>query len=123
MRNGNSHHVPNSLPVEAKFLWTSKTTGPGHSGVAVAEGRVLFADKSAEEANDVWRCLDAKTGKELWTLTYAAEGEMDYTNSPRAAPVVHDGMAWLLGAFGHLHCVRTTRGRTTRGRTTSGVKF
>ena len=66
MRNGNSHHVPNSLPVEAKFLWTSKTTGPGHSGVAVAEGRVLFADKSAEEANDVWRCLDAKTGKVVW---------------------------------------------------------
>ena len=109
-RNGISHHVPANLPETAKFLWTSKTTGPGHSGVTVAGGRVLFADKSADEKNDVWRCLDAGTGKELWTLAYTAEGRMDYTNSPRATPVVHDGMAYLLGAFGHLHCVNLETG-------------
>jgi len=109
-RDGISRHVPASLPEEAKFLWTGKTTGPGHSGVAVADGRVLFADKSADGKNDVWRCLDAATGNELWTLTYAAEGEMDYTNSPRATPVVHDGRAYLLGAFGHLHCVKPKTG-------------
>jgi len=109
-RNAISHHVPTSLPEKAKFFWTSKTTGPGHSGVAVADGRVLFADKSADEKNDIWRCLDAETGKELWTLQYPAQGKMDYTNSPRAAPVVHDGMAYLLGPFGHLHCVKPATG-------------
>ncbi len=109
-RDGNSHHVPTALPEKVKFLWTVKTTGPGHSGVAVADGRVLFADKSADEKNDIWRCLDAETGKELWTLTYPAEGAMAYTNSPRATPVVHDGRAYLLGPFGHLHCVKPDSG-------------
>ncbi|NQT87510.1 SUMF1/EgtB/PvdO family nonheme iron enzyme, partial [bacterium] len=109
-RDGISPHVPTSLPEKANFLWTVKTTGTGHSGVAVADGRVLLADKSADKKNDIWRCLDADTGKELWTLTYAAEGKMDYGNSPRATPVVHDGMAYLLGAFGHLHCVKPETG-------------
>jgi outer membrane protein assembly factor BamB len=109
-RDGTSHHVPTSLSEKAEFLWTSKTTGPGHSGVAVADGRVLLADKSANEKNDIWRCLDAETGKELWTLAYTAEGEMAYTNSPRATPVIHDGMAYLLGPFGHLHCVKPETG-------------
>ncbi len=109
-RDGISHYVPTSLPEKAKVLWSSKTTGPGHSGVAVADGRVLFADKSADEESDIWRCLDAATGEELWTLTYTAEGEMDYTNSPRATPVVHDGRAYLLGPFGHLHCVKPETG-------------
>jgi formylglycine-generating enzyme required for sulfatase activity len=110
-RDGISQHVPTGLPQKAKFLWTMKTTGPGHSGVAVADGRVLFADKSADERNDIWRCLDADTGKELWTLKYAAEGDMDYSNSPRATPVIHDGMAYLLGAFGHFNCVNPETGQ------------
>jgi len=110
-RDGTSHHVPEKLPEKAEFLWTSKTTGPGHSGVAVADGRVLFADKSEDEKNDIWRCLDAETGKELWALAYPAEGHMPYTNSPRAAPVVYDNRAYLLGPFGHLHCVNFEDGK------------
>ncbi|MBL7223155.1 MAG: SUMF1/EgtB/PvdO family nonheme iron enzyme [Candidatus Brocadiae bacterium] len=110
-RDGISHHVPTRLPEQVKYLWTQKTAGPGHSGVAAAHGRVLFADKSADGTRDIWRCLDAETGKERWTLTYRAEGDMDYTNSPRATPVVHDGKAYLLGPFGHLHCVDPATGR------------
>jgi outer membrane protein assembly factor BamB len=30
---------------------------------------------------------------------------MEFTNVPRAAPVIHGGFAYLLGAFGDLHCV------------------
>ncbi len=109
-RDGVSHHVPTSLPEKAEFLWTIKTTGPGHSGIAVSDGRVLLADKSADNKKDIWRCLDAQTGKEIWSLAYKAEGKMPYTNSPRATPVIHDGMVYLLGAFGHLHCVKFQTG-------------
>ena len=109
-RDGLSRHVPLDLPETPSFLWTVETTGPGHSGVAVSEGRVLFADKSSDEKNDIWRCLDAETGEQLWTLKYAAEGRMDYTNSPRATPVIHNGRAYLQGAFGHLHCVDAATG-------------
>ena len=109
-RDGISRHVPASLPEKVKFLWTTKTTGPGHSGISVADKRVFFADKSADRTNDIWRCVAAETGKQLWTLEYKAEGELDYSNSPRAAPVIHDGMVYLLGPFGHLHCVKPDTG-------------
>ena len=110
-RDAVSPHVPRKLPEKPRFLWTRKTTGPGLSGLAVTDGRVIVADKSADGENDIWRCLDADTGKQLWRLEYAAGGKMSYTNSPRATPVIHDSRAWLLGAFGHLHCVAVATGR------------
>ena len=110
-RNAVSMHVPEKLEKKPRFAWTVKTTGPGLSGLAAVDGRVILADKSADKKNDIWRCLDAKTGKEIWTLKYAAEGEMPYTNSPRATPVVYEGMVYLLGAFGDLHCVEFQTGK------------
>jgi len=110
-RDGVSRHVPAKLPAKVRFAWTQKTTGPGLSGLTVANGRVIVADKSADAKHDIWRCLDADTGKEIWRLKYAAEGKMPYTNSPRAAPVVHDGKTYLMGAFGDLHCVASDTGK------------
>ncbi len=80
------------------------------SGLAVARGRVIVADKDLDEENDIVRCLDADTGRQLWMLAYPAAGEMDFTNSPRANPVIRNGLVYLLGAFGHLHCVKLETG-------------
>jgi|GEM_PF-2892706 len=110
-RDGVSMHVPENLPERFEPLWQCDTTGPGHSGIAVSEGRVIFADKSADDADDIWRCVDAETGEPAWTLQYEASGAMDYTNSPRATPVIYDGRVYLLGALGHLHCVDLETGR------------
>jgi len=45
-------------------------------------------------------------------IVYVAKnsGKIDFTNSPRANPVIHQGLVYLLGAFGHLHCVRLDSG-------------
>lgn len=110
-RDAISMHVPEKLDAKPRFAWTVKTTGPGLSGLAVAGGRVILADKSVDKKNDIWRCLDAKTGKEIWTLKYPAEGQMPYTNSPRATPVICEGKVYLLGAFGDLHCVEFGTGK------------
>ncbi len=110
-RDAISPHVPDKLDKKPRFAWTQKTTGPGLSGLAVADGRVIVADKSADKKNDIWRCLDAKTGKELWQLKYTAQGDMPYTNSPRATPAIYDGRVYLLSAFGDLHCVAFDTGR------------
>ncbi|NOZ20434.1 MAG: PQQ-binding-like beta-propeller repeat protein [Planctomycetes bacterium] len=103
--------LPKELPPRKQLLWSRTLTGPGMSGLAVTTKRVIVADKSIDDRRDIWRCLDADTGREIWRLTYPAEGEMDYTNSPRANPVVHDGLVYLLGAFGDLHCVRLDTGK------------
>ena len=73
--------------------------------VAATATRVIVADKSETKDQDIWRCLDAETGKELWTVAYATPTQMEFTNAPRAAPVIEGNFVYLLGAFGDLHCV------------------
>jgi outer membrane protein assembly factor BamB len=104
-RAGTSPDIPEKLPPTAKFLWRRGLTGAGLSGVAATAARVIVADKSEKKDQDIWRCLDAETGKELWTVAYATPNQMEFTNAPRAAPVIHGDFVYLLGAFGDLHCV------------------
>jgi len=110
-RHAISEDVPNDLPSKKQALWSRTLTGPGMSGLAVADGYVVVADKNLDETHDVFRCLDADTGRQVWSITYSAAGEMDFTNSPRANPVIHDGLVYLLGAFGDLHCIQLKTGR------------
>lgn len=103
--------LPEKLPSHPQLLWSHTLTGPGMAGIAVAQNRVIVADKSLEDTHDIWRCLDADTGREHWTLKYPAAGDMDFTNSPRAFPVIKDGLVYLLGALGDLHCVQLETGK------------
>jgi outer membrane protein assembly factor BamB/ABC-type phosphate/phosphonate transport system substrate-binding protein len=97
--------LPKRLPASPTFVWTSPLTGAGLSGIAATEREVIVADRDPLDQNDVFRCLDAATGVELWKLEYPAPGKLDYGNSPRATPLIHEGKVYLLGAFGDLHCV------------------
>jgi outer membrane protein assembly factor BamB len=57
--------------------------------------------------------FDARTGEERWRFEYPAvsAAPLDYGNSPRATPLLSEGKAYLLGAFGHLHCLDLASGR------------
>ncbi|MBI5685414.1 MAG: PhnD/SsuA/transferrin family substrate-binding protein [Verrucomicrobia bacterium] len=103
--------MPTKLPAQARFLWRKKMESPAMAGIAVQPPFLIVSDKTNETKDDTWRCLDADTGEPLWQLTYPAPGEMDYTNTPRATPVIVGGKVYLLGAFGHLHCVELRSGK------------
>ncbi len=104
-RAGLSPDVPARLPPTALFLWKRGLTGAGLSGITATATHVLVADKSELKDQDLWRCLDADTGKELWTVAYTTPQQMEFTNVPRATPVIQGQFVYLLGAFGDLHCV------------------
>ncbi len=106
-----SPDVPDSLPCPLTLQWMRPLTGSGLAGLVVADCRVVLADKSADAKNDIFRCLDAESGRELWHLTYPAPQKMDYGNAPRATPVIHNGLVYLLGALGQLHCVTLDTGK------------
>ncbi len=110
-RDGLSPFVPKSFPKELKTLWTAKVTGPALAGVAAMGKFLVVPDKTQDLTRDVFRCFDAKTGKELWTLEYPAAAKLDYTNAPRATPVIHQDRVYLLGALGDLHCVELASGK------------
>lgn len=109
-RNGVVPWLPERLPAEPNILWRARLTGAGLSGIAVSGGRVIVADRDPTDRIDVFRCLKADTGDELWTHQYPALGDLDYGNSPRATPLVHGGQVYLLGAFGDLSCVKLADG-------------
>jgi len=109
-RDAVSEYVPQELPNEKRLLWSHVLTGPGMSGMAVAAGRVVVSDKSLDGQQDVFRCLDADTGRQLWKLAYPAPKDMDFTNSPRANPVICGPLVYLLGAFGDLYCLKLDGG-------------
>ncbi|MHC4479168.1 MAG: outer membrane protein assembly factor BamB family protein [Planctomycetota bacterium] len=105
-----SPDLPKTLPANPQLLWSRVLTGHGLSGIAVQSGRLIVADKDLDGNKDVFRCLDANTGRQIWMLTYPAQGDMDFTNAPRANPVIHQDLVYLLGAYGDLHCLKLATG-------------
>ena len=71
---------------------------------------MVVADRDELDSGDLFQCFAAADGKLLWELIYPAQGELDYGNSPRATPLIHGKHVFLLGAFGHLHCVNLADG-------------
>jgi len=108
------------LPVK----WRAPVKG-GYSGPAVAGGRVYLMDydrpdgELANSPNDRTEiagrerilCLDAATGKLLWTHHYACPYAISYASGPRCTPTVADGKVYALGAEGNLTCLDADSGR------------
>jgi outer membrane protein assembly factor BamB len=109
----------NGLPV----MWRTKIGG-GYSGPAVANGKVYVTDfvaNSGELANDPGkrnervgvesiRCLDGKTGKELWKKSNSLTYKISYAVGPRATPTVAGDNVYMLGAEGDLICLKAATG-------------
>src|SRR5439155_3672809 len=72
---------------------------------------VLFSDRELMDTADVFYCVDAKSGKDLWSHLYPAPGDLDYGNAPRATPLVHGDLVYLSSAFGHLFCAELKTGK------------
>ena len=57
------------------------------------------------DRSDQFRCFRAADGELLWQVQYEAVGRLDYGNSPRATPLLYEGMVYLQSAFGMLKCI------------------
>lgn len=89
--------------------------------VSVGEGvatPALLGDKlyvfSRQEGNEILRCLDAVTGKELWQDKYesmGASGPAASFSGPRSSPTVADGKVVTLGVRGMISCLEAATGK------------
>ncbi|MEI7909336.1 MAG: PQQ-binding-like beta-propeller repeat protein [Verrucomicrobiota bacterium] len=96
---------------QIELLWRTPVAG-GYSGPTVANGRVYVTDRP-DQAEDTERvlCLDARSGKILWSKEYAcAYAGLGYPDGPRACVAIDDGRAYSLGAMGHLRCYDAVSG-------------
>src|SRR5438034_1382879 len=103
--------APKSWPKELTQKWKV----PVGEGVAtpalVGEKLYIFA---REDGNEVTRCLDAATGKELWQEKYeslGATGPASGFSGPRSSPAVADGKVVTLGVRGTLSCLDAATGK------------
>jgi outer membrane protein assembly factor BamB len=110
-RDGRAAWLPQKLPAKPKVLWRTPISGKALGGVAATNEYVIASGRELADTNDLFRCLRASDGTEVWSLRYAAPGGLDYGNSPRATPLIHDGRVYVHGAFGHLHCVDLKTGQ------------
>ena len=90
----------------------SVTVGDGVATPALVDGKLYVI--SRQSGDDVIRCLDAMTGKEVWQDKYparTASGAASSFPGPRASPTVEGGKVVTLGADGMLSCYDAATGK------------
>jgi outer membrane protein assembly factor BamB len=104
--------VPKEWPKELTQKW-STPVGAGDSSPALV-GNKLYVF-SRDGGDEVTRCLDAATGKEIWMDKYevpAISGPSAGQHSgPRSSPTVADGKVITLGVSGTLSCLDAATGK------------
>lgn len=98
------------MQAQPTIRWRTRTGSPGLGGVAATSEYVLYSERGLNNTMDVFRCLKAETGEELWALRHPAPGELDYGSSPRTTPLISGEHVYFFGAWGHLHCVELKTG-------------
>ena len=97
---------------QLEIKWRTPISG-GYSGPTVASGRVYVSDRVEQPAeSERVLCLDAQSGKILWTDAYpCAYAGLGYPDGPRASVTIDDGRAYSLGSMGHLRCHDAATGK------------
>jgi outer membrane protein assembly factor BamB len=91
-------------------VW-SVPIGEGYAGPAVAHGRVYVMDRIREAGTERVLCLDADSGREIWTHEYPSRYTVAYPAGPRNTPLIDDGRVYTIGTMGHMFCFEETTGK------------
>jgi outer membrane protein assembly factor BamB len=103
--------APETWPAELKQQW-KVPVGDGVATPALVGNKLYVFTR--EGANEVVRCLDAETGKELWKDEYESEGADGPASGfagPRSTPAVAEGKVVTFGARGILNCYEAETGK------------
>jgi outer membrane protein assembly factor BamB len=91
-------------------VW-STPIAEGYSGPAVAGGRVYITDRQKDKGNERVLCLNAQTGKPIWTFPYRSRYTMvGYPAGPRSTPAVDDDRVYTIGTMGQMYCFDAANG-------------
>lgn len=105
-----SDTLPASLPKDIRPLWKINV-GTGLSSVTV-KGDHAFTAGNRDKKNDVFVCLDVKTGKEVWRHQYAQALEAKYfEGGPRSTPTIDGSNVYWVAQYGDLFCFDAATGK------------
>src|ERR1043166_9289965 len=107
----NGFNAPAKWPKELAKKWTV-TVGEGVSTPALVGDKLYVFTR--QEGNEVARCLDAATGKEIWQEKYeslGASGPAQGFSGPRSSPAVANGKVVTIGVRGVISCLEAGSGK------------
>lgn len=107
--------LPATWPMAAPKPKWSVEIGLGYSGAAIARGKLFIQARDDAKGNELCLCLDARTGKELWQITYPCTFEApDNTagKGPNATPAVDEDRVYFFGLGGMFTCAEIATGKT-----------
>jgi len=98
-------------PAAGPPLRWSRPVGEGYSAPTVSRGRLFTFDRHGDSAR--LTCLHSETGKEFWRAEYPTHYEdlYQFSNGPRAAPLVDGERVYVFGVEGMLRAHRVRDGR------------
>ena len=90
-------------------LWKAKL-GIGFSSVAISDG-LVYASGNAND-QDTLHCLDAKTGKSVWTFSYAQKLDPKlYEGGPNATPTIANKTVFIMAKDGFTAALEAKTGK------------
>jgi outer membrane protein assembly factor BamB len=92
------------------ILWR-RAVGQGFSGPIVASRKLILFHRV--EDREVVECLDAETGRGIWTNGYptAYHDDFGFDEGPRATPGISENRVYTFGAEGILSCLDLATGK------------
>ncbi len=94
----NADWASDGPPIDWRF-----DVGTGYSSVVIAKGR-LYTLGNQDEVDTVY-CLDAESGREIWTQSYqCAKEPNEFEGGPTATPTFAQGLVFTLSRVGDLFC-------------------
>src|SRR5438128_7084127 len=103
--------APKTWPKELKQKW-KVTVGDGVATPSLVGDKLYVF--SRQEGNEITRCLDGATGKEVWQEKYESQGATGPASGfsgPRSSPTVAAGKVVTLGVRGMLSCLDAATGK------------
>jgi outer membrane protein assembly factor BamB len=97
-----------------KVLWKHDLTG-GYSAPVIARGRLIIQTEDQKE--EIVRCLDPVSGKQLWEYRYPADYDQHPTldqrfkGGPRSTPAIDGDRVYAIGTAGILNCLDVKSGK------------
>jgi outer membrane protein assembly factor BamB len=97
-----------------KLAWSYKEAGLGYSSSAISNGKLYTMGQRGEDCVAI--CIDAKSGKELWSQRFDRGTKPDdyltgWGGGPRSTPTVDGNHVYFLSDLGELTCLKTEDGQ------------
>jgi outer membrane protein assembly factor BamB len=93
---------------EPPLLWKTSMSDKGYAGPCAVDGRVYVIDHKG--VDDVVRCIDLKSGKDVWKFSYSETRRHNY-GFARSTPTVEGDRVYTMSREGKVFCLNADDGK------------